>query len=70
MSCPTRCWKSVCPRGFATCLSSGICNPRVDNCGYTIRTGHRPAVNHPVDCKSTGTGGQGINGNDDDNANY
>ena len=36
-------------------FSSGICNPRVCNCGYDIRAGRRPAVNHPVDCKSTGT---------------
>ena len=36
-------------------LSSGICNPRSSNCGYAIRAGHRPAINHPVACKSTGT---------------
>ncbi len=36
-------------------LFSGICNPRGSNCGYSIRAGHRPAINHPVDCKSTGT---------------
>ena len=47
---------SFCPRRFVTCLSSGICNPRVDKCGYPIRAGQRPAVNSPVDCKSTGTG--------------
>ena len=48
-------WEFLCPRGFVTCLFSGICNPRVDNCGYSIRAGRRPAVSHPVDCKSTGT---------------
>ena len=36
-------------------LSSGICNPRGNHCGYAIRAGRRPAVNSPVDCKSTGT---------------
>ena len=35
------------PRGFAI--------PEVIICGYTIRAGHRLAINPPVDCKSTGT---------------
>ena len=36
-------------------LSSGICNPQVNNCGFLIRAGRRPAISSPVDCKSTGT---------------
>ena len=33
---------------FLTAVSSGICNLRRINCGYSIRTGHRPTINSPV----------------------
>lgn len=29
--------------------SSGICNPRGNNCGFTIRAGCKPSIIHPVD---------------------
>ena len=29
--------------------SSGICNPRGNNCGFTIRAGCKPPIIHPVD---------------------
>ena len=37
----------LCPRGFAI--------PESIISGYAIRAGYIPAVNPPVDCKSTGT---------------
>ena len=33
---------------FLTAVSSGICNLRRINCGYSIRTGRRPTINSPV----------------------
>ena len=51
-------WKSELSLRFWIVLFSGICNPRGNNCGYSICAGRL------VDSKSTGKG------NDDDNANY
>ena len=36
--------KNKTPSRITFTLSSGITNPRVNNCGYFIRAGRRPAV--------------------------